>query len=318
MVRNLHLEVLDDTVEGHGAAAVEMNFEGLAGGEPALVGCTLAAAGRWGTCIHATGSAPQIVRNRFSMARWGVVLVNANGRVEDNEFSGLGEDGLVMIGGAPWVHRNTISDCGGAGVLAGAECHAVLEINEVRECFTGVKLVGKRSEIIMRGGNRLLHNGLCDEHQLEAPPGVIPGGATATVRSCRPFAFLSKSADGLLLRLQECNDPAELTITIRAARRHGLYKAAFQAHERLTALRRMCPKGPPASAAPASCEVAVACKEWDGSVAGYGMQCVSTRPGMLCEVWKRDPSGWLLVKTSDHARGWCSPHVFTEGGLVTS
>jgi len=260
MVRNLHLEALDDSKECRGSNAVEMKFEGITGGEPAIVGCTLKAAGRWGTCIHATGSAPQIVRSRFSNARWGVVLINCAGRIEDNEFIGLGESGLVLVGGSPWVHRNTIGDCGGAGIVTAAECHAVLELNEVKDSLVGVRVVGKRAEIQMRVGNRLLHNGLCDEHQLEAPPSVIPSGATATVRSCRPFAFLPKDPDGLLKRLSECDDAAELTIIIRAARRHGFWIQAAKEHKRLVELRQKCAKGPPASSAPATTEVVVASK----------------------------------------------------------
>ena len=54
-----------------------------------------------------TNGAPQIVRSRFSSARFGCVLVDARGRVEDNEFVGIGEMGLTLVGGAPWVHRNS-------------------------------------------------------------------------------------------------------------------------------------------------------------------------------------------------------------------
>jgi len=308
--------LVDETEEGkHGSAAVEMKFDGNGGGEPAIVGCTMRASGRWGTCIHAVGSAPQIVRNRISGARWGVVLVNCAGRVEDNEFSGLGETGLVLVGGSPWVHRNSITDCFGAGVLAAAECHAVLGSNEVRDCMVGLKVVGKRAEIQMRIGNRLLHNGLCDEHQLEAPPSVVPSGATSTARSCRPFPFLPKAKEDLLRRLAECEDAAELTIIVRAARRQGLWKEAVQAHKRLGKLRKKCVKGPRASAPPAATEVAVATKSWNGPEAGYGDGCVSVEVGTLCEIWRKDDSGWLLVATSDRARGWCNPHVlFPDAG----
>jgi len=309
MVRNLNLEMVDETGQCEGAPAINMEFKDVKGAEPAIVGTTIKASGRWGTCVRAVGGAPQIVRSRFCSARFGVVLVEADGRVEDNEFVGMGEAGLVLVAGAPWVHRNTISDCGGAGIIVASDCHAVMETNEVRDCLTGVRVVGKRAELDMRVGNRLLHNGLCDEHQLEAPPGVIPHGATATVRSCRPYPFLPKLQEELLARLLDCPDPVELTIMVRAARRQGLWKEAARAHKRLSELRRACPKGPPVSASPAWCEVAVASKAWDGTAAGYGERCAIVQPGALCEVWKRDPSGWALVATSANSRGWCSPHV---------
>jgi len=309
MVRNLRLELLEEAAESDGGAVVDMRFQDMTGGEPAIVGCTLRAGGRWGTCIRASGSAPQIVRSKLSSARWGVVLAGADGRVEDNEFVGLGESALVIVGGAPWVHRNSISDCGGSGVVTAAECHAVLEANEIRDCLTGVRVVGKRAEIQMRPGNRLLHNGLCDEHQLEAPPSVVPSGATATVRSCRPFSFLPKDEDQLLRRLEECADASELTILVRTARRRGLWRQAASAHVRLSALRSASAKGPAPSAAPAACEVAVVCKAWDGPTAGYGEKSVVVEPGTLCEVLRRDASGWMLVATSTKAKGWCSPRV---------
>merc|ERR1719263_2318133 len=93
------------------------------------------------------------------------------------------------------------------------------ESNDIKENLSGIKLTGKRTEIEMRGANRLLHSGLTDEHQLEAPPGVIPCGSTNSVRSCRPFAFLPKTKEALLQRLKECQEANELTICIRAARR---------------------------------------------------------------------------------------------------
>merc|ERR1712129_284287 len=202
----------------------------------------MGAAGRWGTCIKANGGAPQIVRSRFSNARFGIVLVDAKGRVEDNEIVGIGEMGLTIVGGAPWVHRNTIFDCGGAGVLCAADCYAVFETNEIKECLSGIKVTGKRTELDMRGANRLLHSGLCDEHQLEAPPGVIPSGATAMVRSCRPFAFLSKDKGEQVKRLEESQDATELTIVIRSMRRKGEFVKAFKAHKRLAALRKLMKK----------------------------------------------------------------------------
>lgn len=309
MVRNLHLEVVDTSKAALGDAAIEMDFEGIVGGEPAIVGCTVRAAGRWGTCVRARGSAPQIVRSRFSGARWGVVLVNCSGRVEDNEFIGVGDSGLVMVGGSPWVHRNVILDNGGAGILAIGECHAVLEGNEIKDCMTGLRIVGKRSEIQMRGSNRLLHNGLNDEHQIEAPPSVIPCGSTAVARSCRPFPFLPKNKAEIVHRMEECRDAVELTIFIRAARRFGHFAEAAEAHRRLGDLRKLVPKGPAASASPASAEVAIASKAWDGRALGFGDKCVSVEVGTICEVWRRDESGWLLVITSQRSRGWCSPHV---------
>jgi len=114
----------------------------------------------------------------------------------------------------------------------------------------------------------------------------------------------------VLRRLQECGEAVELTVLIRAARRaHGLYTEAAKAHQRLVELRRHVPKGPAPSAAPASAEVAVASKSWDGKALGYGEKCVAVEQGELCEVWRRDDSGWLLVSTSQGSRGWCSPHV---------
>ncbi len=46
--------------------------------------------------------------------------------------------------------RNHMADCGGPAILAVADCRAVLQSNDVRECLAGVKVVGKRSEIQMR------------------------------------------------------------------------------------------------------------------------------------------------------------------------
>eukprot|EP00435_Cladocopium_sp_Y103_P063498 s868_g25.t1 len=119
MVRNLRL------VAAPNAAAVEIHTDG----EPAIVGCKLFAEGAWGTCIKAKGGSPMILRNFVSSARWGLVLVNAAGRVEE---------------------RNNIADCGGPAILAVADCRAVLQSNDVRECLSGVKVMGKHSEIQMR------------------------------------------------------------------------------------------------------------------------------------------------------------------------
>lgn len=310
-MRNFHLESLtDDTDSGReGCAAVEMKLAGIEGGEPALVGCTMKAAGKWGTCVHAQGSAPQIVRCRVSKGRWGVVMVGCAGRVEDNEFNGLGEGALVLVGGSPWVHRNTITDCSGAGMITAADCHAVLESNEVRDCLVGLRVVGKRAEVQMRIGNRLIHNGLSDEHQIEAPPSVVPSGATATVRSCRPFPFLPKADSDLLRRLGECQDAPELTILVRAARRKNFWKEAAKGHKRLVELRTKTVKGPAPGASPSSTEVAVVTKSWNGPQAGYGTSSVVVEAGDLCEVWRKDDSGWLLVATSSGKHGWCIPHV---------
>jgi hypothetical protein len=175
-----------------------------------------------------------------------------------------------------------------------------------------VRVVGKRSEIEMRPKNRLLHNGLIDDHQLETPPGVIPMGSSMMVRSCRPYPFLPKGPDveeQLKRRLEECESAPELTILIRAARRLSLWREAARAHTRLVQLRKLLPKGPAPSSAPSSCEVAVVNKHWDGSTSGFGGDCVTVEPGMLCEVWRRDPSGWVMIVTSNGDRGWCSPHV---------
>jgi len=267
-----------------------------------------------------------ILRNFVSSARWGLVLVNAAGRVEDNSIRGLGEAGLVLVGGSTFVHRNHIADCGGPAILAVADCRAVLQSNDVRECLSGVKVVGKHSEIQMRTGNRLLHNGLVDEHQLEAPPGVIPVGATATIRSCRPFAFVPKNQTELVQRLQNCKEYSELVILIRAARRKGLWLQAARAFTRLDDLakeeaaaiaatplgirRRQGYVPKKHGAAPARREVLVSGKSWDGPKAGFGEQCVVVEPGLMCEVLRRD-RGWLLVWTSSNERGWCSPHVFS-------
>eukprot|EP00928_Gymnodinium_smaydae_P099927 TRINITY_DN966_c3_g1_i1.p1 TRINITY_DN966_c3_g1~~TRINITY_DN966_c3_g1_i1.p1 ORF type:complete len:1532 (-),score=349.65 TRINITY_DN966_c3_g1_i1:31-4626(-) len=334
MVRNLRLEMTVDEKEDHpeenlergtdwlpdantepiGAAAVEMAFEGVSGGEPALVGCQISAAGRWGVGVRAWGSAPQVVRNHVSTARWGAVFADADGRLEDNEFLGLGESGIVLVGGAPWVHRNKVGDCGAAGILVAAECHAVLEANEVKDCLVGVLVVGKLADIEMRvsdvSANRLVHNGISDEHQLESPPGVIPRGATATVRSCRPYPFLPKTSEELCNRLRLCADYAEQAVLVRAARRHGLFREAHVGHRRLALLwHGKKPKGARRTAPPAPCEVRVASKAWDGRAAGYGASCVTVRRGTLCEIWQVDESGWLLVVTSDGGRGWCSPHA---------
>jgi len=310
MVRNLRIEVVEDSPEKSvGSSAVEMRFTSDEGGEPAIVGCIINAAGRWGTCIHAIGSNPQVVRCSFSSARWGVLFVRAKGRIQDNEFIGLGETALIVIGGAPWVHRNSIIDCGGPGILVAADCGAALEVNEVRDCLSGVRIIGKRAHIIMRAGNRLLHNGLCDDHQLEAPPSVIPEGATATVRSCKPFAFLPKDIEEILHRLNDCSDAAELTILIRAARRHGLWREAANAHKQLAILRSSSRKGPAPSSVPARREVGVAINNWNGITEGYGKQCVAIEQGTLCEILQRHTSDWLLIATSQGTKGWCNPHV---------
>eukprot|EP00931_Biecheleriopsis_adriatica_P115086 TRINITY_DN90921_c0_g1_i1.p1 TRINITY_DN90921_c0_g1~~TRINITY_DN90921_c0_g1_i1.p1 ORF type:complete len:1336 (+),score=212.36 TRINITY_DN90921_c0_g1_i1:33-4010(+) len=306
MVRNLCLRTCAESGE-EGAPAIDILSNE---GEPAIVGCKLAAEGRWGTCIRSNGGAPQIVRNYISNARWGLVLVGTGGRVEDNDIRGLGESGLVLVSGSTWVHRNHISDCSGPGVLAASDCRAVLQENDIRDCMSGVRVVGKRSEIQMRAGNRLLHSGLCDEHQLESPPGVIPSGATATVRSCRPYPFVPKDRDELLRRMQSCKEHTELVILLRAARRRGHWAKARIAHRRLTELRRITPKSPAPSVAPAIREVAVASKAWDGVASGFSENCVAVFPGTLCEVIRRDESGWILVNTSLNSRGWCSPHVF--------
>lgn len=312
MVRNLHIEVLDTTKEQLGATAIVINCKSASGQhcEPAVVGCTVSAVGRWGTCIRVNGGAPQIVRSRFSSARFGCVLVDARGRVEDNEFVGLGEMGLTLVGGAPWVHRNTVIDCGGPGALCAADCHAVFEANEIRECLSGVKVTGKRTEIDMRGANRLLHSGLVDEHQLEAPPGVIPAGATAMTRSCRPFAFLPKDKKMLLQRLQESQDAPELTILVRAARRHGEWVKAYKAHKRLRELRKACKKGPAPSASPATSEISVVAEPWDGEQEGYE-GCIAVKPGAIVEIRERTADGWVRIKTSDGTGGWCNPHALS-------
>eukprot|EP00913_Durusdinium_trenchii_P015889 g14932.t1 len=159
----------------HGAAAVEIRTEG----EPTIVGCRLYAEGPWGSCISAYGGSPQILRNFVSCARWGLVLVQTAGRVEDNSIRGLGEAGVVLVGGSTFIHRNSFSDCGGPAILAVSDCCAVLQKNDVRDCLSGVKVMGKRSEIQMRTGNRLLHNGIMDEHQpgskhLQASSPLVP------------------------------------------------------------------------------------------------------------------------------------------------
>ncbi|CAE7303954.1 unnamed protein product [Symbiodinium natans] len=189
------------------------------------------------------------------------------------------------------------------------DCRAVLQENDIRECLSGVRIIGKQSEIQMRTGNRLLHNGLCDEHQVEAPPGVIPSGATSTVRSCRPFSFLPKDTQELLKRMRTCREHAELAILMRSARRRGLLAQAYHANRRLTKLRKAAHKAPAPRAPPAKREIVVVGKAWDGPGLGFGEQCISVLPGELCEVLRRDASGWILLSTSRHSRGWCSPHV---------
>jgi hypothetical protein len=320
MARNFKLEMCDESGAGEGAAAVEMHLEGTVGGEPALVGCTVSAAGRWGACVHAFGSAPQIVRNHFSAARYGGVFAGCDGRIEDNEFLGLGESGVCVIGGSPWVHRNKVQNCGGPGFLVAGECHAVIEANEITDCLVGVRVVGKLADVEMRFSdtiqNRLVHNGISDEHQIEAPPGVIPRGSTATVRSCRPYPFLPETDDEMRKRLVQCTDYTELVVLLRAARRHKLWKEAAAAHSRLPSLWKDTDKksksakqiGDATLSAPASHEVVMCWKDWNGQAAGYGDQCVTVQAGTICEVLRRD-GGWLLVATSDGAQGWCSPHV---------
>lgn len=309
MVRNLHFHVQSPS-SGEGAAAVELCLQ-ESKEEPAISGCIFKAEGRWGQCLHIVGGSPQLVRNRFSVSRWGVVIVHSGGRFEDNEVRGIGEHALILIGGSTWVHRNRISDCGGAGALIGSDCRAVFEANDVRDCLSGVRIIGKRSEVQMRAGNRLLHNGLCDDHQLEAPPGVIPSGATAMVRSCRPYSFLPKSESDLLDRMRQSREPAELVILIRAARRRGFWAEAFKAHRLLAELRPVSAKATTSSSSPSPREVVVATKSWDGISTGYGDSCVSLEAGTLCEVLRRDESGWVLIDTSKGVRGWCSPHVFS-------
>lgn len=304
MVRNLRVEVYGGE---QGGAAVEID---ALEGEAAVVGCYLAAEGTWGTCVWARGGSPQIVRNFVARACWGVVLIGTGGRVEDNSIRGLGEAGLVLVGGSTWVHRNHFADCGGPAVLAATDCRAVLQENDIRECLSGVRIIGKQSEIQMRPGNRLLHNGLCDEHQVEAPPGVIPSGSTATVRSCRPYPFLPKDPQELLRRMRTCREHAELAILMRSARRRGLLAQAYRANRRLTKLRKGAHKAPPPRASPAKREVLVVAKAWDGPGMGFGQQSISVELGELCEVLRRDASGWILVSTSRQYRGWCSPHVF--------
>lgn len=92
MVRNIHIEVLDNSPDQLGATAVEIDAKVEPGWEPAIVGCTISAAGRWGTCVKVNGGAPQIVRSRFSAARFGMCLVDARGRIEDNYSSVVGPD----------------------------------------------------------------------------------------------------------------------------------------------------------------------------------------------------------------------------------
>ena len=48
--------------------------------EPGVIGCIFKADGRWGTCVRACGRVkPQLVRNRFTACRWGVILVDCEG-----------------------------------------------------------------------------------------------------------------------------------------------------------------------------------------------------------------------------------------------
>merc|ERR1711896_70061 len=94
----------------------------------------------------------------------------------------------------------------------------------------------------------------------------------------------------LLHRLSECQEPGELTILIRAARRRGEFVKAFKAHKRLGGLRKTQKKGPAPSSSPATAEVSVVAEAWDGEMEGY-KGCIAVKPGALCEIRERSEDG---------------------------
>eukprot|EP00971_Amphidinium_carterae_P103444 2047926-Amphidinium_carterae.1 len=124
------------------------------------------------------------------------------------------------------------------------------------------------------------------------------------VKSCRLYPFLPKSREELIQRLFDCQESVELTLLIRLARKEKLWMHATKAHKRLVVLRKAARKGLAPSAPPKPCEVSVAVRAWDGRAEGYGDKCVVVQPGTMCEVWKRDASGWALVVTNEGGRGW--------------
>lgn len=310
MLRNLKVE-LACSPRDHGASAIEI-VSTERKNEPSIIGCQISAGGRWGVAVKAGSASLQLIRCRLHDARWGAVLVEPYGRIEGNDITGIGESGLVLLGGAPFVARNMVHECGGPGVVVAGECRAMFDANEIRDSLCGLKVVGKLTEIQLQASNRVLHNGLNENHQVEALPGVIPGGVTMIARACRPYPFLpkEKEVEVLLQRLRGSGDAAELNLFIRAARRLGYFAEALKAHRRLSVLRRAQVKGVPPRAEPAPCEVAVATQAWDGVQEGYGARCVSVEVGTLVEIWRRHESGWLLVRTSQLTSGWCSPHIF--------
>lgn len=176
-------------------------------------------------------------------------------------------------------------------------------------------MLGKLADLEMRiegSTNRLVHNGIADGHQLEAPPGVIPRGSSATVRSCRPYPFLPTDMEELRRALAECEEFQALTALIRSGRRNGLFAEAAEAHKTLVALFKAGDKPKNVkivSSQPSSREVAFATKFWDGPAEGFGDKSIVMHAGDICEIHRRTDEGWVLVVTADGRRGWCSPHV---------
>lgn len=350
-MRNLRLELVDGSGN---TPVVEMSecvrHDAGNSSSSQLVGCEIVAGGSPGACIHVNGGSPALRRNRLTGARWGAVIIGADEGclISQNEFIGMGEDGLVIVDGAASVSKNKFEMCGGAGVRICGEASCVLEANEIRDCLVGLQVMSSHSKVELLGKNRLMDNGLSRDDQMKIPSNIELGGPEPKRRS-RLCTEIHMDNDTLFNILASSDDFVELQSAIRVARHRGsefassahkaccdgsameqianaisdghspeyvqsLFACAATAHIRLVKLckdlKESKPKRWRLCVPPSTHEVAIAQQSWDGRPDGFIEGYVAVHCGETCEILSRDPSGWVEIRCSNGQMGWCNPHVF--------